>query len=35
MFSGKEIMPLLSWGVDVTLGIHDSGPIDIANLKLH
>jgi hypothetical protein len=35
MFSGREIMPLLSWGVNITLGLHDSGAMDMSNLKLH
>lgn len=35
MFSGKEIKPLLSWGTNITLGLHDSGIIDVSNLKLH
>lgn len=35
MFSGKDIMPLLSWGINITLGLHDTGTMDVSNLKIH
>lgn len=35
MFSGTRVTPLLSWGVNITLGIHHSGEMNITHLKLH
>ena len=35
MCSGKEIMPILSWGIYVTLGVYQSEDTDLSNLKLH
>lgn len=34
MFSGQKIFPFLSWGIFVSLGLHEGEPINGNSLKL-
>lgn len=34
VFSGRELVPILSWGVNLTLGLVDSGPVNVTRIKL-
>jgi hypothetical protein len=34
MFSGKNIYPYLSWGLFVSLGLHEGPAIETSSLKL-
>jgi len=33
VFSGKDF-PILSWGLNLTLGLADSGPVNVTRIKL-
>lgn len=34
MFSGKKVLPFLSWGLFVSVGLHESGEISSSCLRL-
>ncbi len=34
MFSGAKVFPFLSWGLFISLGLHEDAKIDTKSLKL-
>jgi hypothetical protein len=34
MFSGKKILPYLSWGLFISIGLYQCGEVSTSNIKL-